>query len=110
EPVKRRLHVREVIDWTEYEARWADVHQSTRPLSFADIPWPQARQPLHAAHITAPEVLSFLTNDPNKTHRRKRALLVWHPDRFERLMGRVLEKDRPKVQEAVGVVARILTA
>ncbi|KAF9033274.1 hypothetical protein BDZ89DRAFT_947819, partial [Hymenopellis radicata] len=79
-------------------------------LAFRDIPWPQSCQPSRPQHVSAEAIAAFLCTDPDTTQRRKRALLVWHPDRFRRVMCRVVEKDREKVDEAVGTVARALTA
>lgn len=109
---KIRVRERAVISWKDYQSRWDAIQKSTHPLSFSDIPWPQTRQPTRAQHISQKEIVAFLRMDPDPAdaHRRKRALLLWHPDRFKRTMCRVLEKDKAKVEEAVGIVARVLTS
>ncbi len=106
----KRKRSRETITWEEYQARWDAIHRSTQPLTFKDIPWPQWCQPSRPQHVSPQAIATFLCTDPDTTLRRKRALLVWHPDRFRRVMCRVVEKDREKVEEAVGIVARALTA
>ncbi|KAI0812362.1 hypothetical protein BC629DRAFT_1472366 [Irpex lacteus] len=41
--------------------------------------------------------------------RVKSALRRWHPDRFGRILARVSDEDKGKVEEGAGIVARCLS-
>ena len=112
----------------DYETRW-DTLLSTgeitgRPfLTFRDIPWPS-----HAAYsnsdghhfslddLTVDSISEFLfhsakepTEATQKIKMIRETFLRFHPDKFEgRIMSRVSEAERPKVQEGVGIVVRTL--
>jgi hypothetical protein len=111
----------------DYETRW-DVLLSTdetdgRPLTFRDIPWP-----CHLAYsnsdghhfslddLTVNSISGFLfrsTKEPTEATQKikmiRETLLRFHPDKFEgRVMGKVSESERAKVQEGVGIVVRTL--
>jgi len=111
----------------DYETRWDTLLSSGEPtgqsLAFQDIPWP-----CHAAYsnsdghrispddLTVDSISEFLfhsaTEPTDATQRIKtirETLLRFHPDKFEgRVMNRVAEADRAKVQEGVGIVVRTL--
>ena len=110
----------------DYEKRW-DVLLSTcettgQPLTFRDIPWPchaayspSTSQNLSLDDLTIDSISEFLfssTTKPPETWKIKsirETLLRFHPDKFEgRVISRVSGADRTKVQEGVGIVARIL--
>ncbi|KIJ65929.1 hypothetical protein HYDPIDRAFT_87879 [Hydnomerulius pinastri MD-312] len=110
--------------------------EENQPLTFADIPWPLFAAQSLAAHEPCDKILTieeFTTeaismfvvpissnpapapseSDENKKRERrdklKETMLRFHPDKFEgRIMRRVLTKDKDRVREAVGQVARAL--
>ena len=111
----------------DYETRW-DTLLSTddsigQPLTFRDIPWP-----CHAAYsasdgqhfsledLTIDAISEFLfrsAKEPLESTQKikaiKETLLRFHPDKFEgRVMSRVTQAERTKVQEGIGIVVRIL--
>ncbi|RDX47454.1 hypothetical protein OH76DRAFT_1456727 [Lentinus brumalis] len=134
--VKERM--REVEARELYDTRWkaflapASVASEDQMLRFEDIPWPvmasavSLRDEQHARvrieDLTAEAISSFLlpafehdapSADPSKERKEKlrETMLRFHPDKFEgRIMKRVREKDRERVQEAVGIVARTLNS
>ena len=111
----------------DYEARW-DVLLSTdetprQPLTFRDIPWPchapysaSDDRPLSLEDLTIESISEFLfcsakdsTEPTQKIKTIRETLLRFHPDKFEgRVMSRVSEAERAKVQEAIGIVVRTL--
>lgn len=113
----------------DYKTRW-DVLLSTdevagHPLKFRDVPWP-----CHAAYstsdadgqnfslddLTIDNISEFLfscakeaTEPTQKIKTIRETLLRFHPDKFEgRVMSRVSEAERTKVQEGIGIVVRTL--
>lgn len=109
----------------QYETRWKALlagEGEEDSLLFRDIAWPclqaygKSSPTFSLEDITAESVSSFLfdsieANDTEKTKRDKvrETLLRFHPDKFEgRVMSRVKFVDKERVQEAVGVVVRIL--
>ncbi|KAF8706595.1 hypothetical protein RHS03_04686, partial [Rhizoctonia solani] len=120
----RRKHAKEresvVEGWVAYETRWAQMRPSeSTTLGFADLPWPchpLPQLPLDSDALSKQTVSAFLLSPlhsigkPRK-QRLREALLLYHPDRFvSKWMGRVKKEDTRAVQEAVGRVARVLTA
>ena len=103
-----------IVDaWTDYETRWSILATSSESLTFTLIPWPIVTPPAKAEDITPASISQFLfssTHSQGQTRKERirSAQLRWHPDRFRRLMGRVIEKDKNEVEEAVGIVARCL--
>ena len=98
--------------WKSYEERWASISTSKEPLTFKSIPWPIASPsgPPEIAALTLPHIASFLlsplhSKEKSNKDRLKEGLRRWHPDRFRRIMPRVVEADKKQVEEAVGVVA-----
>lgn len=111
----------------DYETRWdslLSIDETTRkPLTFRDIPWP-----CHAAYsasddqrfslgdLTIDSISEFLfrpAKEPleptQKIKTIRETLLRFHPDKFEgRVMSRVSEAERAKVQEGIGIVVRTL--
>ncbi|KAF9222549.1 hypothetical protein BS17DRAFT_783022 [Gyrodon lividus] len=99
--------------WNSYESRWAAVSGSSEPLGFHNIPWPLLAPAARVTDITAENITSFLMHPVHscKCSRRERirgALLRWHPDRFSRMLHRVVDSERSAVEEGVGVVTRCL--
>ncbi|KAF8441487.1 hypothetical protein L210DRAFT_890464 [Boletus edulis BED1] len=99
--------------WHAYESRWAAISASSEPLGFRDIPWPLLAAPVQVADMTPENIGSFLLHPVHSSHHSRRerirtALLRWHPDRFRRILNRVVDSDRSMVEECVGVIARYL--
>jgi hypothetical protein len=100
--------------WKGYEERWARIAGNTEEqLSFARIPWPTVTRPKDAAGITKGNIREFLlsrhhSRDVSNKDRIRAALKSWHPDKFKRILDRVEEKERGRVEEAAGLVARCL--
>lgn len=97
--------------WKSYEERWATISASKDPLSFKSIPWPIATlsSPPDATALTLTHISSFIlsplhSKEKSTKERLKEALKRWHPDRFRRIMPRIVENDKKKVEEAVSVV------
>ena len=111
----------------DYEARW-DTLQFTsttteQPLTFRDIPWPcyalyspSDRQSFSLDDLTVGSISEFLfrssiepAGTTQKIKKIKETLLRFHPDKFEsRVISRVPEAERTKVQEGAGIVVRAL--
>jgi hypothetical protein len=102
--------------WKEYDDRWAHVtsaEHTTEPLTFATIPWPMVAPPRVVEDIRPARIAMFILSSQHSEgqtmkERIKNALRRWHPDRFGRLLTRVNEEDRAKVEEGAGIVARCL--
>jgi hypothetical protein len=99
--------------WRNYEARWKALTSSTGRLTFHSIPWPVTSPPGGPANLKPAEIVLFLfsplhSQNQSRKDRIRSAQLRWHPDRFRRLTGRVVEEDRAIVDEGVGIVARCL--
>lgn len=113
----RRERTRQMISeaWAKYEACWASLPTTTttEKLDFKSVPWPMVYPPRSTDEITQEAVVGFLyshhhSQDQTRKERIRNAQLRWHPDRFRRFLGRVMETDRAMVEEGVGIVARIL--
>jgi len=103
--------------WQAYESRWATLSapssSSSETLVFRDIPWPVLAEPARAAEVTPDHVAEFLMHPAHSLNHSRRdriraALLRWHPDRFRRILNRVVESERSEVDECVGLIARCL--
>lgn len=112
---RRRVRAKVEHAWKVYDARWASISAITasQPLTFASIPWPVIEPPKSPSSLTLSRISAFILSDAHsKDHtpreRIKEALRRWHPDRFGRLLNRVVETDRATVEEGVGIVARCL--
>jgi hypothetical protein len=108
----------------DYEMRWDALLSTSKstgqPFTFRDIPWPcrAAYSPFGQAFslgdLTIDSVSEFLFSsaaEPNtqKIKTIRETLLRFHPDKFEgRVINRVSEAERAKVQEGVGIVVRTL--
>ena len=112
----------------DYEKRW-DTLLSTcetttgQSFTFRDIPWPchaaytpSASESLSLDDLTVDSISEFLfssvtksTETAQKIKTIRETLLRFHPDKFEgRIIRRVSETERAKVQEGVGIVVRAL--
>lgn len=102
--------------WQAYQERWTTLNGETSasdPLTFRTIPWPTLAKPKVAEDISPSRVTMFLlsplhSEDQTRKERIKSALRRWHPDRFGRLLGRVVDEDKEAVEKAVGTVVRCL--
>ena len=103
--------------WEAYESRWKRITSSSndveQTMKFNEIPWPMVHQPKSLADLTSAHITTFLFSSyhslgQSRKERVKIALKRWHPDRFGRVLQRVSEDNRKKVEEAVGVVVRCL--
>lgn len=99
--------------WNQYESRWATILSSTESITFRSIPWPTLNQPSSPELIKMDAISSFLLSQAHSQsqspkERIKEALRRWHPDRFSRLLSRVPENEKAKVEEGAGIVTRCL--
>ncbi|KAG9038379.1 hypothetical protein FRB95_001791 [Tulasnella sp. JGI-2019a] len=132
EEVERRRRKKEeraneqfVEGWKAYERRWANLQQAAATatlvsgsLGFDDLPWPvvvdgsrTSLEGLNREVISAFLLSPLHSAEKSRRARVRGALLLYHPDRFEsRLMMGVRHKERDRVKDAVGRVARALTS
>ena len=99
--------------WAKYQSQWSSLSTTTEKLDFKTVPWPLISPPKSVEDITQEAVITFLyshhhSQDQSRKERIRNAQLRWHPDRFRRFLGRISETDRAKVEEGVGIVARVL--
>lgn len=99
--------------WNAYESRWAAISASSEPLGFRDIPWPLLVAPVRVADLTPENISGFLLHPVHSSNHSRRerirtALLRWHPDRFRRILNRVIGSEKSVVEEGVGIIARCL--
>jgi len=102
--------------WRRYEKGWEDlVKGSDRSIPFSTIPWPLISTPTRSKlnEITAADIGFFLlsplhSDGQTGKERIRRALMIWHPDRFQKILGRVMATDRAAVEAGAGTVARCL--
>ncbi len=122
--LERTRRAREIARaWRSYEARWGLLSQrqpelgQLGALTFERIPWPVAADvPLDRTLdvLLRPEAIrEFLLSpahspDVSSKDRIRAALRRWHPDKFSRVLGQVLESDRDAVAEGMGIVVRCL--
>jgi hypothetical protein len=105
--------------WQTYSASW-DTLNSNPPtfptLHFQNIPWPIQHPPTSPEQLTAGAISAFVlsplhSQGKNRKQRIRDALLVFHPDRFDKWTRLVRNgPDRQLVREAAGAVVRILNA
>ena len=135
---RAKERMREAEARETYDTRWkallapAGTVSDGEMLRFEDIPWPVMvsatslwdDQPtrISVEDLTAQAISSFLlppsehdvpSADPSKERKEKlrETMLRFHPDKFEgRIMKRVREKDKERVKEAVGIVARTVNS
>ena len=111
-----RQEAGERVAWENYESRWnrlASTDTSSEPLSFQMIPWPMITPPRTVEDIRPARVTMFVLSPHHSQgqtikDRVRNALRRWHPDRFGRLLARVKDEDKAKVEQGVGIVARCL--
>lgn len=111
--VQARAERAVVEAWSKYEDRWTSLSASTSPLTFATMPWPMVSAPANLEAITPTAIVLFLlsplhSQGQSRKERIRNAQLRWHPDRFRRFIGRVVNEDRAAVEEGVGIIARCL--
>jgi len=99
--------------WRHYEERWNKFSTSSETLTFTSIPWPVVPPPAKAEDIRPSAIASFLlshlhSETQTRKERVRSAQLRWHPDRFQRMLGRVKEEDKTEVEKGVGIIARCL--
>jgi hypothetical protein len=99
--------------WCSYESRWDCIGLSSEPLTFRTIPWPLATSPSSTASIIPVGIVAFLlsplhSEGQTRKDRIRSALRRWHPDRFNKVLERVVDEDKKLVQEGSGIVARSL--
>ncbi|KAI0093375.1 hypothetical protein BDY19DRAFT_923445 [Irpex rosettiformis] len=78
------------------------------------MPWPMISPPHEVDDIRPARVAMFILSAQHSEglsmkERVKNALRRWHPDRFSRLLARVSDEDKEKVEEGAGIVARCLS-
>ncbi|KAJ6499226.1 hypothetical protein C8R45DRAFT_822129 [Mycena sanguinolenta] len=101
--------------WIRYERGWDLLKYHERPIAFSTIPWPVTSTPPRSKlkDITASDIGSFLLSPLHSQgetgkERIRRAQLIWHPDRFQKILGRVLAEDKVAIETGAGIVARCL--
>lgn len=70
-------------------------------IRFSDIPWPPIDNPLLLEAGDSPMIIK---------NKMKRALLIWHPDKFSCTLGsRLDDRDRKKIEvQANSVLQKLL--
>jgi len=113
--------------WEAYDKAWERITSSIRPVktftfrkvtfTFGEVPWPVLSYPAEVANlenITGPAVSKFLLHphrEPQKSRKEKLrdAVLRYHPDKFEgRILPRIIDEDRARVQKGVEIVMKCL--
>lgn len=112
---KLRKDAAEKAAWESYETEWNRLlsGESSGPLTFASIPWPLMIPPQSTDDIRPARVTIFILSQSHSQgqtmkDRVRSALRRWHPDRFGRILARVQDEDKAKVEEGVGIVVRCL--
>jgi hypothetical protein len=124
--LERKRRAREIASaWSSYEARWSLLSQR-QPLTVERIPWPVAaadvvppldgrrkRRALMEELLRPEAIREFLLSpahspEVSSKDRIRAALRRWHPDKFARVLGQVVESDKGVVAEGMGIVARCL--
>ncbi len=103
--------------WKEYEDRWTRITSAegnSETLTFATMPWPMVFSPKDVDDIRPARIAMFILSSQHSEglsmkDRVKSALRRWHPDRFGRIIARVSDEDKGKVEEGAGIVARCLS-
>jgi hypothetical protein len=133
--MERTRRAREIASaWSSYEARWSLLSQRQplgAPLTFERIPWPVAaadavpqpppdgrtrrrRRTALVEELLRPEAIREFLLSPahspevSSKDRIRAALRRWHPDKFARVLGQVVESDKGVVAEGMGIVVRCL--
>ncbi|KIM31303.1 hypothetical protein M408DRAFT_7106 [Serendipita vermifera MAFF 305830] len=85
-------------------------------LRLTDIPWPVHSSPAVITTITPQAVSAFLFSDLSETdkprkQRIREALLIYHPDRFEKWAAMIMDEgERQRAREVAGTVSRVLNS
>lgn len=114
ERAQRRVTERAItVAWKTYEDRWASIAATSEKLQFRTIPWPTLHQPSTPHDIQPADIAQFVlspmhSNTQTPKERIKEALRRWHPDRFKRILDRVAQTEKEKVEEGVGIIVRCL--
>ena len=97
-----------------HERQWNSI-ATKDSLRWNNFPWPMLKVPSIPDEITYTAIHAYLGSphylekDRSQKDRVKDHIKRWHPDRFEtKLLPKVAEEDREKVQEGAGVVLRTL--
>ncbi|TFL07135.1 hypothetical protein BDV98DRAFT_609340 [Pterulicium gracile] len=123
---KRREAEKDALKWASakraYDERWKELMLSAPTttkdeLRYADVPWPVPPS-LDRDSFTEDDIRRFVLmpvpgeemGEKERKERLRETMLRFHPDKFEgRIMVRVREKDRERVQEAMGLVVRTVS-
>jgi len=122
---KGKERQREADARAAYDAQWKQLLAATdtddKMLAFSDVPWPVFDSRMAKPEDFTLEAVSAFLLPPTgadvdeevarkeRKDKLREAMLRFHPDKFEgRILALVRDKDKEKVKEAVGVVARIL--
>ncbi|VDC00328.1 unnamed protein product [Peniophora sp. CBMAI 1063] len=111
---KRRERALRRVDGARdaYEAAWTKLSHpptdSQPDMRISDIPWPVFDTVNDAAALTPDALSSFLLPEGvNRKEKLRQTMLRFHPDKFEaRVLVRVIEADRERVQECLGAVVQ----
>lgn len=106
----------ERVAWQDYEAKWNTLgsnESSDEELTFDTIPWPMITAPRTVEDIRPARITMFLLSPQHsvgqsRKDRIRTALRRWHPDRFGRILARVRDEDKARVEEGAGIVVRCL--
>jgi hypothetical protein len=85
-------------------------------LSLKDIPWPMSSPLAATSDISSDQISSFLfadlsSADKPRKQRIREALLIYHPDRFEKWASLISNGgERVLAREAAGTISRILNS
>lgn len=99
--------------WNAFEARWRAVSTSTTPLQLSDIAWPVYYNDEDVHRITTDTIRRFVlgrsrTLNVSRLTCVRACMLRFHPDRFQRVLDRVVDSDTAQVKYTAGKVARCL--
>ncbi|KAH9994922.1 hypothetical protein BJV74DRAFT_340961 [Russula compacta] len=93
--------------WRAYERRWSAITgDGSSRLTFKSIPWPMTVPPRSAAEITPAAVAKFIfspahSEGVSRKERIRSALRRWHPDRFGRVLSRLMRRTRGRSREGL---------
>ncbi|OBZ77345.1 hypothetical protein A0H81_02316 [Grifola frondosa] len=102
-----------------YHEKWALLKEvPDGSTEFCEFPWPVISSAIRSVEeLTKARVKEFVFHDLRKgldgkskseRVRAREEILLWHPDKFN-LLPKARARDRDQVEEAAGIVARILT-
>ena len=111
------LNEREIAAlFAEHDRQWTRV-KTLDDLGWDCLPWPMFRKPTEPEELTSVAICAYVLSPHHPTEKSKAArdrvkdhLKRWHPDRFQaKLLRKIREEEREKVQEGAGLVARNLS-